>query len=240
MHEWWRSYFGEDFYELHVDLFPEVESRREVSAIIELLGMPVSSRLLDVPCGWGRHAVLLAQAGYEVVGADLAPELLARADGTTVLCAAELRALPFAGGHFDAAINVFTSLGLFLEDADDIAALREIRRVLRKGGRFLLETMHRDEVLTDYAERDHWKLPNGMEVRVRRQFDPVTGISREELRWRRGRACGVKHNALRLRTATEVAGLLQAAGFSAIRYYGDWDGSRFTHRSPRLIALAES
>ena len=240
MHDWWRSYFDDDFYDLHVDLFPEVESRREVAAVIELLGLPIESRILDVPCGWGRHTRLLVEAGYDVVGSDLSPVLLAHADGCPTLCGADLRSLPFAGGSFDAVINLFTSLGLFLDEADDLRALGEIRRVLRKGGRFLFETMHRDEVLTDYAERDHWSLPNGTEVRVRRQFDPVTGISREELRWRRGRTCGVKRNVLRLRTATEVIALFDRAGFTSMRCFGDWDGSAFTHRSPRLIVIAES
>jgi ubiquinone/menaquinone biosynthesis C-methylase UbiE len=240
MHSWWRSYFGEDFFHLHVDLFPEAESRAEVAAMIELLGVPVQSRLLDVPCGWGRHARLLVEAGYDVVGADLSPDLLSHADGCPALCGADLRCLPFGDHSFDAAINVFTSLGLFIDEADDVAALSEIRRVLRPGGRFLFETMHRDEVLTDYAERDQWTLPNGTEVRVRRRFDPVTGISREELRWRRGRTCGVKRNALRLRTATEVEGLFRAAGFSSMQYFGNWNGSRFTHRSPRLVVVAEA
>ncbi|MGH7466392.1 MAG: class I SAM-dependent methyltransferase [Longimicrobiales bacterium] len=243
---WWQSYFGEDFFQLHHDLFPEEQSRGEVSAIIELLGLPVGSRILDVPCGWGRHSHLLAEAGYDVVGADLSLPLLrharARPAGRQlygwIMC--DIRSLPLPRASVDGVINVFTSLGLFQHDADHIAALAELRRVLRPGAPLLLESMHRDEVISAYAERDHWTLPDGTEVRVRRRFDPVGGISYERLRWRRGAQHGEKRHALRLRTATEVDLLLARAGFTTVRYCGDWDGAPLTQRSPHLIALASA
>ncbi len=245
MSGWWRTYFDDIFYELHEDLFPEEESRREVAAMLELLGIPVGARILDVPCGWGRHTTLFSGVGVEGFGADLSFDLLRRAGATAReaglpvrYAAADIRALPFRDGSFDAVVNVFTSLGLFLEDAEDIRALSEARRVLRPGGRFLLESMHRDDVVSAYAARDRWTLPNGIEVRVRRRFDPVSGISYERLRWRKGERSGEKRHALRLRTATEIHGLLTAAGFEDIRYYGDWTGEPLTHESPRLIAVA--
>src|SRR5688500_8523819 len=131
---WWRRYFGEDFFQLHIDLFPEELSRREVAAMIDYTGLPAGSTILDVPCGWGRHAQLLQQAGFIVYGADLSPALLDHAHrgrGDPHYCAADIRQLPFANASFDAAFNVFTSLGLFLDDAEDLAALREIHRTLR-------------------------------------------------------------------------------------------------------------
>jgi ubiquinone/menaquinone biosynthesis C-methylase UbiE len=235
---WWRDYFGEDFFNLHVDLFPEDVSRREVAGMIELLRISAGARILDVPCGWGRHAVLFAEQGYDVIGADLSFELLRRAPARPRYVAADVRQQPFPAASFDAVINVFTSLGLFLDDNEDVQALREARRLLKPGGRFLLESMHRDDVIAAYAQRDRWELPDGTEVRVRRRFDPVQGISHERLRWRKGDKTGEKRHALRLRTATEIAALLQAAGFRDVDYYGDWQGKPFTHHDSSLIAVA--
>ena len=167
-------------------------------------------------------------------------ELGRGAAATPVYAASDIRFLPFADASFDAVLNVFTSLGLFLSDDEDLVALREARRVLRPGGALLLESMHRDDVIASYAERDRWSLPDGTEIRVRRRFDPVTGISRERLQWRRGDESGRKAHALRLRTATEIDRLLLAAGFGPIRYYGDWDGSALHHTSESVIAVAIS
>ena len=236
--DWWRGHFDDDYFKLHDPLFPEAESRREVGAMLELLGLHDGARVLDVPCGWGRHTTLLTEAGLAAVGADLSPELLRRAPEGFPRVAADLRDLPFADASFDAVVNVFTSLGLFLDDAEDIRALREARRLLVPDGVFLLESMHRDEVLPQYADRDEWELPDGTAVRVRRRFDPVSGISYEALRWRRGEEHGRKSHALRLRTATEIAALLAAAGFDDVEWFGDWDLSPLRRDSPRVLAVA--
>jgi SAM-dependent methyltransferase len=239
---WWRTYFDDAFYDLHEPLFREAASRREVAAMRELLALPESARILDVPCGWGRHTSLFAEAGHDAHGSDLSTVLLARADRTAsrgpCYTAADVRALPYADASFDAVVNVFTSLGLFTDDREDVRALREAFRVLVPGGALLLESMQRDEVLCAYAERDRWKLPDGTEVRVRRRFDPVSGISREVLRWRRGNARGEKRHALRLRTATDMDRLFRIAGFRERTYYGDWNGERLTHESEHMIVVA--
>jgi SAM-dependent methyltransferase len=241
---WWRDYFDATYHELHDSLFPEATSRREVAAMRELLALPADARVLDAPCGWGRHTRLFAEIGQPVVGADLSLALIRKAEPPhdappPPYVAADVRLLPFRSESFDAVINVFTSLGLFLDDDADLRALREAHRVLRPGGRFLLESMHRDEIVGVYAERDRWTLPDGTEVRARRRFDPVTGISHERWQWRRGAERGSKRHALRLRTATEIDALLRGAGFGPIRYFGDWDGAGLRHDSERLIAVAE-
>ncbi len=243
---WWKTYFDDTYFDLHDELFAESTSRSEVAAMREMLALPVGARILDVPCGWGRHTELFAEAALDTFGADISIPLIRRAvphegDHAPVrYCAADVRYLPYADDSFDAVCNVFTSLGLFLDDAEDIIALREARRVLKPTGSFLLESMHRDDVISQYAERDAWTLPDGTEVQVRRRFDPVTGISHEKLRWRRGAEQGRKAHALRLRTATEIDALLRTAGFEEIEYFGDWTGAPLRHDSEHVIAVARN
>lgn len=243
---WWRHHFDEIYFQLHGPRFDEANNRQEVAATLNLLGLPLGSRVLDLPCGWGRHTNLLGEAGQDVFGADLSATFLARAsrDGrarglTPRVAAADMRQLPFRDASFDAVVNLYSSLGLFLDDGEDVRVLAEVRRVLAPGGRFLVETMHRDDVVRSFAGRDGWLLPDGTEVRVRRRFDPVRGISYESLRWRRRRGKGQKRSAFRVRTATELAGLLRAAGLRPVLWLGDWDGSPFRLQSPRLIVVGQ-
>lgn len=95
-------------------------------------------RVLDVACGTGNAAIRAAQAGGEVVGLDLTPELLA--EGRRLAAAAgvaldwvegDAEALPFGDASFDVVVSVF---GCMFAPRHDVAA-REIARVLAPGGR---------------------------------------------------------------------------------------------------------
>lgn len=240
----------------------EREARREVAALRELLGLSLSDRILDLGCGWGRHLALLRDAGHGLVGLDVSPALLALAPATPVeeraaagadpaetgplpgagsasLVAGDMRRLPLADASFDVVLNLATSLGLFLEDAAAVEALAEARRVLRPGGRLLVEGMHRDDVVAGFAPRASWTLEDGTKVRARRRFDAVAGVSHEVLRWKGPLGSGEKRHALRIRTATELAGLVHGAGLVVRGAWGGWGGQRFRHDSERLVLLAE-
>ena len=241
--------FDDDYYRLLEPFHPEAEARYEVGGIRELLGLSLDDHILDLACGWGRHLRLLRQGGHDVTGVDLSLPLLRRADVEEGLVCADMLHLPFASASFDVVLNLATSLGLFLDDDPALAALAQVRRVLRPGGRLLIEGMHRDDVVARFAQRDDWTLRDGTRIRARRRFDPLRGVSHEVLRWSRaggrgeggeggGEREGTKRHSLRLRTGTEVAALLERAGLRVEEAWGDWDGSPFRADSPRLLVRA--
>lgn len=236
-----QSFFDDVYHQLIAPFHPESETRHEVAAMRELLALAQDDVMLDLGCGWGRHLRLLREAGHRVVGLDLSPALLRRAGAAREyeLVAGDMRWLPFADGSFDVVVNLGTSLGMFRDDPDVEAALSEARRVMRPGGRLLLEGMHRDDVVSNYAERDAWVLGDGTAVRARRRFDAVAGLSHEVLRWTGPRGGGSKRHSLRLRTATELLRLAEAAGLVATGAYGGWALERFARTSERLILVAE-
>ena len=92
--------------------------------------------MLDAPCGFGRHSIPLARAGYRVTGADRAKPLIEEARRRSLgerwpkWVVADYRELPMPDESFDLVINLFSSLG-YLGDDQDTRALAEFRRVLR-------------------------------------------------------------------------------------------------------------
>ncbi|HYE94528.1 MAG TPA: class I SAM-dependent methyltransferase [Terriglobales bacterium] len=100
-------------------------------------------RALDAGCGHGFQTERLAALGYEAHGVDLAAALLARARGRVpgaTFTRGDITALPFARDTFDVVSCCGSTLS-FVDDCD--AALAELARVLRPGGRLLLECEHK-------------------------------------------------------------------------------------------------
>lgn len=243
---WWHSYFDADFLRIYRDFLTPERTQREVAGLREMLALPYGARILDLACGWGRHSVELARAGFAVTGLDLSPTLLdearRRADEAGVQVEwvrCDMRNLPWSG-EFDAVLSLFSSLGYFGSDADDLRVLRAAHQALRPGGALLLETMHRDQVVAAYAERDWWETEDATTVWMEREWDAVRGISHELLRWRRADQRGERHHRIRVRSATEWRRLLRRAGLQPLEWYGDWDRAPFDRASEQLIVLARA
>jgi SAM-dependent methyltransferase len=115
-----------------------------VATLVPML--PAGGRVLDVGCGYGRIAVPLAGRGFLVTGLDIAPNLLlaarsrARQRGLSIrFDQGSMTTLPYADGSFDAAICLWSAFYELTEEAEQTAALREMRRVLRPGGVAVIE-----------------------------------------------------------------------------------------------------
>jgi SAM-dependent methyltransferase len=242
--EWFRDYFDRTFLQIYRPLLPPDAAQEEAAAVIQALGLQRGDRVLDVGCGWGRHAVPLAAAGLRVTGLDRAEFLLREAQGTkspdTSWVCADIREIPFRG-TFQGAVSLFSSLGYFLDDREDLRALRAIREALVPGGVLLMEMTHRDLVAREYAERDWWEDDDGTRVWVERDFDAVAGISHERLLWRTADGeFGEKRHSIRIRTPSEWSALLVEAGFTPLDWFGSWELEPFSLTAERLIVVAEA
>ncbi len=143
-------------------------------AVLRALGPVRGSRVLDLGCGKGRFAAHLVAAGACVVGLDLSPAMLERAEGVDRVLGSARR-LPFAGSTFDAVIAIEV-----LEHVGDVGpVLLEARRVLRAGGR--LAIVDKNALALDARRpwlpslvvkaiderRGRWMYPSGGPVRER-------------------------------------------------------------------------
>ena len=159
---WWTDYFDAQYLLEYEPLFSPERDRQEVARLIDVLGLPSGARILDVPCGQGRHAHLLAEAGFDVDGLDYSTDLLARARerGTGPklrYTRGDMRRLPARwSGRFDAVLNLFTSFGFFAHPSDDARVIREFARVLKPGGLLVWHGGSRDGVMARFLQRDWW------------------------------------------------------------------------------------
>ena len=132
--------------------------------------------------------------------------------------------LPFADASFDAVLNLFSSFVGYYDEAADVRFFEEVRRVLRPGRRFVLETMSRDRLMAGFRPKDWELVPDGVLLEERR-WDPVAGVV-ETLHELRPDSGGPESVTFRLRTytATEIDALLRRAGFGEVAFHESLEG----------------
>jgi ubiquinone/menaquinone biosynthesis C-methylase UbiE len=233
--------FDEAYLEVYGPRQEPEQAEEEALAAARLAGCEPGADILDCPCGYGRHALALARAGYRVVGVDRSGTLLGEArrraaDVELELVHADYRELPLPDERFDAVLNLFTSIGYTGRDGDT-QALREFRRVLRPRGSLVLETMHRDRLARIFQARRWERLPHGY-LLEEGTFDQVESVHRNTISYLADE--GERQEfpyAIRVYTAGELAEMAREAGFADVACYGGYEGEELT-LDTRLVLRA--
>jgi SAM-dependent methyltransferase len=225
-------------------LFTLERDRKEAARLIDVLGLPSGSRILDAPCGQGRHAHLLAEAGFDVDGLDYSVNLLARArrrgTGSTLrYTRGDMRKLPARWtGRFDAVLNLFTSFGFFAEPADDRRVIAEFARVLAPGGVLVWHAGNRDGVMARFLHRDWWQTTDGTIIAHERTFDGLSGVLTVHSVWRGPSGQGTREHRIRLYTPTRLAELCADAGLIVEQAFEAFTERPLTRRSSEILLVA--
>jgi SAM-dependent methyltransferase len=243
--EWFTHFFDARYVAALREEKPLQQTRLEVEFALRCLGPPEGARILDVPCGYGRHASLLARRGFRVVGVDLSRAMLAEARGRfdegprLRFRRGDMRRLAFRD-EFDAVINLYTSFGYFTP-AQNVATLRRMARALRPGGRLLVD--HRDPVYdADLPRRLWYRTGRKRFVLEERHFDRRTRMTDStQLIVTSGRRWIVQ-KTLRFQefSLPQWRRMLRSVGLRFLRAYSGYDGRPYrAGATGRLIVMAE-
>jgi len=244
MHNWWQSYFDKGYIAEYEPLFDLTEDRVQVGRLIELLALPAGAKVLDLACGQGRHAHLLAEAGFDVDGYDLSKDLLAIAKkrGTSKTLRykrGDMRSLPFRWRkRFDAVVNLFTSFGFFADPRDDAKVIRECARVLKPGGVMVWQGGSRDGVMAKFLPSDWWETKDGTIIAQDREFDPLSGFLTIKSKWQGRRRTEHREHRIRLYTATRMAELMLDAGLVVEQAWESFSDEPLTRTSSEMLLVA--
>jgi SAM-dependent methyltransferase len=239
--EWWRSWFGPGYLALY-DQFLGERTPVEIDQLEALIALRPPKRILDLPCGQGRHAIELARRGYDVTGVDLSPFMLkvaeerARAAGVRARWLAGDMREPVGGEKFDVVLNLFTSLGYFADATDDRRVVAAAAAMLVPGGRFVLELINGERVMVRFQERE-WFTVGQAAVVERRSLDRSTRRMVVERTVTTPDETDVNLHAIRLYSGHDVTAILKEAGFGRVDLYGDWSGEPLTPESLRVLAV---
>lgn len=207
------------WFELFMPLQTEESTQKDAAFLARQLPLPRHRRILDLCCGYGRHALRLAERGYDVTGLDRDEAALAEARRLTLptrtpvtYVLGDMRELDTLPGSFDGVINMWQSLSFF-DDDTNARLLRDIHSKLVPGGRFIV----------DMYNRDYFEHNQGERVQV---IDGITVESQGYMRGNRWHSvltyrneqgvCGGDHMEWQVFTPDAFRALALASGFTPI------------------------
>jgi len=138
---------------------------------------PYAQTILELGCGTGNHALLLAKEGYQIQGVDFSQEMLQKADSHLSKLPSDLASrLKFSHGDirqvrlnqtFDVVLSLFHVISYQTTNEDLLAAFATVKEHLKPGGIFIFDVWYGPTVL---AERPT--------VRVKRLEDEDIQVTR--------------------------------------------------------------
>ncbi|MFD2570399.1 SAM-dependent methyltransferase [Spirosoma soli] len=228
----------------------EEQTQLDLELLVNTLDFGPGDRLLDIFCGYGRHAIPLARMGAHVTGVDISTEYVAEiqtvakrekvvinalADDFLTMPQAELS----QNAPFDAAYCLGNSFSFFPRP-DMLTVLGRISSLLKPGGRFLAQSqMVAESVLPDYQARSWQPIGDDILFLVENEYDPLASRIDSHLTYVQGGRTHTRTAQHYVFTLAELNQLFTDVGLTIIGCYGTVDGEPYALGDEAVWLLAE-
>ena len=260
---WYKDFFHGVTLDLWRQAIPPKQTRAEAEFLFKALQCEPGARVLDVPSGNGRLSFELAKRGLQVTGLDISEEFIeearasissilnpsADADGNDSTARSDRFTIPEfilgdkraieGTGVYDGAYCFGNSFG-FLQYEDMEKFLQGVKRALKPGARFVVETaMAAESFLPEFEEQTCHQVGD-ITLITKERYDAAQGcIDSEYILERDGKSESrlAKHW---IYTAAEIQRMLRHAGFETIDLYGSLNFEPFKLGSQELFVVSEA
>ncbi len=242
--EWFKSWFNELYLQVY-------QHRNSAEAELFMNNLLIQDRLncggkaLDIGCGSGRYAHLIAQKGFITYGLDLSMLLLRRAvqenrDSDVAFVQSDMRAIPF-NTQFNLIVCLFTSFGYFESDSEHLSVLRSVATLLRQGGCFVLDVPNPKSVLNRVkSEPASFRTSANLEIVEERAIVNCPLRVNKRITIKENNKTDEYYESVRLFSKTEIYKMTTRAGLREITpMWGGYDGTQLNDASDRMIYFGE-
>lgn len=242
MEQWFKLWFNSPYY--HQLYFNR--NHEEAAAFIDLLLKHLQpnpgAKMLDVACGKGRHALQLAQNGFDVTGIDLSEDSILEAkqheNDQLHFYVHDMR-LPFRIHYYDYVFNFFTSFGYFRTQRENDAAIRTMAQSLKSNGKLIIDFLN-----VHYAE-DHTQHRSEQQIGdttylITKWYDETHFYKKIEVINEELKEPLIYTEKVQKLTLGDFTEMLAFQKLQIKEVFGDYQLNRYDIKnSPRLIIIAE-
>lgn len=242
--EWYIDFFAGLNCEMWKRAASDEWTEREVEFLLEVLKCPPGGHLLDLPCGFGRHTIELAERGYQMTGIDLSTEYV-----QSLRLRVEDEKLPVKvllgdmlttrlDSSFDGAYCCGNSFG-YVDYGGMNAFVGNVSAALKSGARFVINSgMIAESILPNFPKTGHYELGD-LTMDINNIHVMEEGCMATELTYTKGEHSETHAFKHYIYTLTEVKRLLATHGLRTIDVYNSTDMGTYQLGDQQIYLVAE-
>ncbi|MCU0343965.1 MAG: class I SAM-dependent methyltransferase [Ignavibacterium sp.] len=241
--EWFKDWFNTKEYLNVYQHRNEKDAEEHIKLILDNIKIPSRSKILDMACGAGRHAVILARKDFEVTAVDLSENLLliarqsAKDENLKInFIRSDIREFK-TDEKFNLIINLFTSFGYFDSDEENFSVLQKAYDLLADDGFFVLDFFNSHFLQKNLIESSEEIMD---EVKIHQFRKIKENRVRKKIVITKDGNLSQFEESVRMFTKEELTKAIKNIGFDIYKTFGDFLGNNFEQfTSPRLIMICK-
>jgi len=239
------SFFDGYYKDIWRSLIPEILTTREIDFILQYFDLKPNDKVLDIMCGYGRHAIGLARRGMNVTAVDNLADYIneigqiAQKENLSVEAVQSDAVNYRPDKEFDLALCMGNSLNFFNKE-DNLKIMKAVAGHLKKGGKFLINSWSLAEIVSkSFKERSEGIVDNFRFIYESKYlYDPIRIETKSTLIASDG-SVETKTGVDYIFTAKEMESMLNQAGFKVNEMYSVPGKKKFEQGEPRIYIIAE-
>lgn len=240
MQNWFVSWFNTNYYHILYKERDLTEAANFIQNIIHFLEIKDRTKVLDLACGKGRHSVILNQLNLDVLGVDLSENSICEAkkyENETLNFKVHDMRNPLDGFQFECVFNLFTSLGYFDSNEENIKMFQSIDSYTQKGGYFIIDFMNSEKVIQTLRKKET-KIIDQIEFKISKEI--INGYIIKKIEFKdKGKLFSFEEK-VQVISLNDFENLFKETNFKIKNIFGDYNLSKFdVNNSDRLIIFAK-
>jgi len=239
------SFFDGQYKDIWKTIIPEQLTEKEVEFMLPYFNLKEGDRILDLMCGYGRHAIALAKKGMKVTAVDNLADYINEVKSVAEKDKLDIKAIRWdvlsfsTDEKFDLALCMGNSINFF--NADDCSRLlKNISSFLKPGGHLLINSWSLAEIaIRSFKEKSESRLGDIIFITESQLLSHPARIEAESRIIDKDGNTEIKKGIDYLFSINEMETMLKQAGLTLKEVYSIPGRKKFTPGEPRAYLIAE-